>query len=404
MIKNSRYLKSVNFLYYYFKLGKNIMRYDIFFHVHGYHIIYNMKIRILHFGSNYLPNKGGNVVRMTNMLENNSSDFELFIMTTAEKKEFDDEKYYNDKGIRIIRIKTLKEAQKLLPQIIFEYNINIVVTHIIPANIIACRCLPNDIVIMHEFHSLIDSGKIKNYGKSLLYRFWLDKRISKYFVLSQGAANYINKKYKIDREKIIFLPNGCNLTVTKMRKGNSNYFTYGYVGTFYKWQGIEIIYNNIANILSIADNVRIYLIGGGEFEEELRALSEKYKNRLILTGLINKSEVEEYMNEIDVLMIPRPSTLETETAIPLKIFDSIEYGKPVIISNVYGLREVLSEKEAFMYDAKQANGLYEMCKYIYFHQDSCAIKYNNACSRLISWPTWEKVHEIQNSTFRKVQK
>lgn len=358
-------------------------------------------MKVLHFGSNYLPNKGGNVVRMTNLLENNQSGDELFIMTTAPKQDFDDEAYYQEKGIRILRISALDDAKKALPKAVKEYGIDVVVTHIIPANIIACQVLPKKVKVMTEIHSLIDSGKLKNQLKSLMHRFWLNRRTKAYFVLSKGAENYIVKNYGVKKEDVVFLPNGYHGTECSQQKGNPSYFTFGYVGTFYNWQGIGVIAENIDKILSIGENVRVYLVGGGVLEEELKKKAESSDGRLVVTGLVDKAEVETHMQEIDVLMIPRPSTLETETAIPLKIFDSIESGKPVIISDVYGLTEVLGQDEAFVYDKKDPDGLYKACLEAYENPECVSEKFNRAVEKLKSWPSWKEIHQLQHDTFQR---
>ena len=360
-------------------------------------------MNILHFGSNYLPSKGGNVVRMTSMLENNNSGNHLFILTTAPKGDFDDEKYYQEKGIRIFRIKSLDEAKALLPLICSENSIDVVVTHIIPANIIACKVVPKNVTIMTEVHSLIDSGWVKNQLKNLLHRFVLNKRTKKYFTLSQGASEYIRKNYGVKKEDIVFLPNGYSGKESPHKKGNPAYFTFGYVGTFYGWQGINIIADNIDRILSLGENVRIYLVGGGQREEELKAKAEKSGGRLVVTGLVPKTEVEKHMNEIDVLMIPRPSTLETETAIPLKIFDSTESGKPVIISDVFGLTEVFGEDEAFVFDKNDENGLYKACVTAYKNPELCEKKFIAAKAKLKKWPVWQQIHERQNNVFKELK-
>lgn len=352
-------------------------------------------MKVLHFGSNYLPNKGGNVVRMTSMLENNDSDMELFIMTTAVGNGFDDEAYYQKTSIYILRIAKLNDAYKILPEVVEKYKIDTVITHIIPANIIACRCLPKSVTIMTEIHSLIDSGIAKNFAKSLLHRFYLNRRTQKYFVLSMGAAEYIKKHYGVPIDKIVFLPNGCKKNSNGYSGGKEGFFTFGYIGTFYKWQGIRVIYDNAERILNIADNVRLYLIGGGEMESELKALADKYPGRIIITGFLPKVEVQKYYKEIDVLIIPRPSTLETETAIPLKIFESIEAGKPVIISNVFGLTEVLGEDEAFVYASGDTEGLSKACQHAYEDRELGKLKFDNAIQKLQEWPEWKDVHKIQ---------
>ncbi len=359
-------------------------------------------MKILHFGSNYLPNKGGNVVRMTSMLENNKSGNELFIMTTAKQQDFDDEKYYKETGIRIFRIEKLDDAKSKLPEVVKQYGIDIVVTHIIPANIIACKVLPKNVVIMTEVHSLIDSGSLKNTLKGLLHKFVLNRRTKKYFTLSQGSSEYIIKNYGVKKENVVFLPNGCEINTSERKSGNPAYFTFGYCGTFYSWQGTDVLIKNIDDILSIGENVRVYLIGGGYKEDVLREKAERSDGRLVVTGLVPKAEAESLMDEIDVLMIPRPSMLETETAIPLKIFDSVESGKPVIISDVFGLTEVLSEKEAFVYSKKDEKGLYNACKTAYENPQLLDEKYAASVERVKKWHTWDDIHKKQNDVFKEV--
>lgn len=359
-------------------------------------------MKILHFGSNYLPNKGGNVVRMTNMLENNKSGNELFIMTTAQQQDFDDDKYYQEKGIRIFRIKTLDDAKQQLPRVVKEYGIDIVVTHIIPANMIACKSLPKDVIIMTEVHSLIDSGSLKNALKGMLHRFVLNRRTQKYFTLSQGASEYIKANYGVKEKNIVFLPNGSKIDAGVRKNGNPDYFTFGYCGTFYDWQGTDVLIKNVDKILSLGENVRVYLIGGGYKEDVLKEMAEKSNGRLVVTGLVPKDEANCLMDEIDVLMIPRPSMLETETAIPLKIFDSVESGKPVIISDVYGLVEVLSENEAFVYSKKDENGLYNACKTAYENPELLDSKYTASVEKLKQWYTWDDIHKKQNDVFKEV--
>ena len=339
---------------------------------------------------------------MSRMLEDNKCGNKLFVMTTTPPKDFDDDVYFEATGIRIFRIQNLNDAKVLLPDIVKRHDIDIVVTHIIPANIIACSVLPKQVVVMTEIHSLITSRPIKMLAKDLLHRFILNRRTSCYFTLSRGAEHYIEKHYGVRQEKICFLPNGVpHFDSCGREPGNPEFFTFGYIGTFYRWQGTGVILQNAESILSIGSNVRLYMIGGGEKEEEFKALEKKYPGRVIVTGLIPKEKADSLAREIDVLMIPRPSTLESNTAIPLKIFDAVQYGKPVIISDVYGLTEVLSEQEAFIYKNSLPDGLFNMCKYVYMHPEEMDEKHENAVKRIEKWPSWDDIHRRQNEMFKR---
>ena len=357
-------------------------------------------MNVLHFGSFYHPDRGGNVVRMSHMLENNKCGNSLFVMTTTPPGQFDDEAYFIKTGIRIFRIESLDSAKIMLPRVVADYCIDIVVTHIIPANMIACSVLPRKVIIMTEIHSLISSKPAKMLGKDLLHRFVLNRRNSCYFTLSRGAENYIRKHYGVNKDNICFLPNGIShINVRERIPGNPHYFTFGYIGTFYHWQGTDIILENAEKIISIGSNVRLYMIGGGEKEEKFKALQEKYPEQIIITGLIPKEEADKLSKEIDILMIPRPSTLESNTAIPLKIFEAVQYGKPTILSDVYGLTEVLSDQEAFVYDHNDSDGLFNMCKYAYSNLKELDKKYINSVIKIQKWPTWDEIHTRQNEVF-----
>lgn len=365
-------------------------------------------MNILHFGSDYLPNNGGNVIRMRKMLENNQANINdnIIVLTTAQtNNDFDDDEYYRKFNIKIVRIKKIKQSMKIIQEICKKYKIDVVVTHTIEANIIACIKLPKQIKITTEYHSLLQSTKLKMIVKKYLHRVYFKKRTSKFFVLSKGAKEYIIREYKVKKEDVIFLPNGYDAAKNNSRTKKNTFFTFGYVGTFYPWQGIDLIYHSIDKILDIDPKIRIYLVGGGFRYHDLKRKSEeyKYKGRLIITGEVPSSEIDNHMEEIDVLMIPRPSTLETETetAIPLKIFEGISYKKPLIISNVYGLTEVLGDNEAFIFNPIEENGLINACNEAFENPLLCQKKIDRANKVAESWPKWDEIHKTQRKALER---
>lgn len=363
-------------------------------------------MNILHFGSNYLPNNGGNVLRMRNIVENNSHYDNIYVYTSAEgRKHFDDLEYTKKTGIKILRYKSLRDTIKNLKIIVKKHKIQIVITHIIPANIIACCVLSKEVIIATEIHSLIQSKRPKMIGKNLVHRFFLSNRTKVFFVLSSGAKKYILKNYNVRNENIMFLPNGTKeCFYEKIQVGNQSFFTFGYVGTFYAWQGINIIRKNIEKILQIDPKVRIYLVGSGQGYEELFNMSKKkqYKGRLIITGMVPQEDIGYHMQQIDVLMIPRPSTLETNTAIPLKIFEGVYYGKPMIISNVDGLIEVLDNDSAFVFDPKDEGSLTAVCKIAFSEASLRNDKFLSSVKKIANWPSWSEIQLKQYNELKKI--
>ena len=91
-------------------------------------------------------------------------------------------------------------------------------------------------------------------------------------------------------------------------------------------------------------NVALLVVGGGEMEDAIRALVEKSGNSaIILAGKVSPDMVSEYYALMDMVVYPRKSTRITEMTTPLKPLEAMALGKPVICSNVGGLKELVGE-------------------------------------------------------------
>lgn len=61
-------------------------------------------MNILHIGCGYKPENCGNATRMSSLLESTSFENKHYVLTHSERKYFDDEKYFNETGVKLIRI------------------------------------------------------------------------------------------------------------------------------------------------------------------------------------------------------------------------------------------------------------------------------------------------------------
>ena len=77
------------------------------------------------------------------------------------------------------------------------------------------------------------------------------------------------------------------------------------------------------------------------FAEQLNCAS-----RVTFTGLIPPAEVPARLREAGVLALPNPaSAISSEFTSPLKLFEYMASGRPIVASNLPSLREVLRDGE-----------------------------------------------------------
>lgn len=120
-------------------------------------------------------------------------------------------------------------------------------------------------------------------------------------------------------------------------------FIIGYVGVLREWIDLEPIFSVLKEL---NDEVRLVVVGKeGRFEENVE-LAKMYgvENKVIFTGMVPYSEVPKYISAMDVCLMPFRGGAISEMAVPLKLFEYMACGKPVISTWLQGIHGVAGER------------------------------------------------------------
>jgi len=122
----------------------------------------------------------------------------------------------------------------------------------------------------------------------------------------------------------------------------------GYAGHLYPWKGIDVF----VRALALAPAIRGLIVGGhpGEADvERVRALvaSLGLTDRVTITGLVPPSEVGARLAAATMLVLPNPPSVISERyTSPLKLFEYLWLGRPIVATDLPAFREVLVDGES----------------------------------------------------------
>jgi PEP-CTERM/exosortase A-associated glycosyltransferase len=121
----------------------------------------------------------------------------------------------------------------------------------------------------------------------------------------------------------------------------------GFIGSFYHYEGLEILLRALPEILAHAPDVRALLVGGGPEDARLRSLSRAMgiDQRVRFPGRVPHAQVSRYYDLLDVLIYPRLHTRLTDLVTPLKPLEAMAQGRLVVASDVGGHRELIRDGE-----------------------------------------------------------
>jgi PEP-CTERM/exosortase A-associated glycosyltransferase len=121
--------------------------------------------------------------------------------------------------------------------------------------------------------------------------------------------------------------------------------TLGFVGSFYDYEGLDLLIEAMPRLLARNPDIRLLLVGGGMQEAALRQQAEHLglQNEVVFTGRVPYGEVERYYSVVDVLVYPRKSLRLTELVTPLKPLEAMAQRKVFVASDVGGHRELVRD-------------------------------------------------------------
>lgn len=121
----------------------------------------------------------------------------------------------------------------------------------------------------------------------------------------------------------------------------------GFVGSFYAYEGLDVLLRALPAVLRERPDVRVLLVGGGPAEAQLAALSAELgvRDRIVFTGRVPHADVGRHYGLIDVLAYPRHSMRLTELVTPLKPLEAMAQGIVLVASDVGGHRELIRDGE-----------------------------------------------------------
>lgn len=154
----------------------------------------------------------------------------------------------------------------------------------------------------------------------------------------------------VDESRAIVTPNGVDVKrftpgsageELEQRLGLAGARVVGYIGTFFHYEGLDVLLEAMINICGRFHDVRLLLVGDGELMTRLREVvaAAGMEDRIVFTGLVAHDQVPEYYRLCDIMVLPRRDTRETRLVTPLKPMEIMAMAKPLVASDIGGHRD-----------------------------------------------------------------
>lgn len=176
-------------------------------------------------------------------------------------------------------------------------------------------------------------------------------------VAEASKAELVERGYPEDR--ILVNPNGVDTDVyrpdidgalVRRQFGISpDEMVVGFVGTFGRWHGAEVLAKAFAELLAgrphLRTRVRLLLVGDGMTMPHTRAVLEQgtCADRVVFAGTVPQSDGPDYLAACDILVSPHVMNADSSRFFgsPTKLFEYMAMGRTIVASDLEQIGEVL---------------------------------------------------------------
>lgn len=180
---------------------------------------------------------------------------------------------------------------------------------------------------------------------------WLIARIGGLIVLTQALAQRYGE-LGCPAQRMTVVPDAADIDAfgrcskaqarQELGVGQDTYIV-GYVGQMYDWKGVDVLVAAAQEL----PQFQVWLIGGTPEERPRieQLVDDLAVCNVTLIGYVTPAEVPRYLAAADVLVLPNSgrSDISRYYTSPLKLFEYMAAGRPIVASDLPSLREVVTD-------------------------------------------------------------
>ncbi len=236
------------------------------------------------------------------------------------------------------------------------------------------------------------------------WMFWtfslarLRKYIFSYSFITERLKTAIEQEFRIKFADYAIWQSSVNMKVFRplpdmKREEVRNIYTIFYHGNIYRTRGVDKIIEAMSLLSPDYQGlIRLVIVGPDRGEVSLQEIARRYgvENFVIPTGYIPYEDIPESIAQADCCICPLPDLLEWNVSSPLKVFEYMACGKPVILTPIAAHKDVAEGLKFIVWTIGYgADDIRKAIEYSFEHRDRLKEEAKNARDYMRDKYDWE---------------
>ncbi len=225
--------------------------------------------------------------------------------------------------------------------------------------------------------------------------WWLVlSRVEKILATNTTKVAELVSRFGVDRSRIIVEPNGVDLDRFHPGDRQKARRELGlpedeqivlYIGTLYAWKGVETLLEAAHELPTL----RIYCVGGAP--SDIARLAPRAPENVRFLPPVPHDQSALWQTAADLFVVPNTATADISVrhTSPMKLFEHMAMERPIVVSNLPSLRDVLPQEAGFYFVPDDAQDLARTIQHVFTHPEEVRDKVRSA-REVVAMHAWKK--------------
>ncbi len=234
-------------------------------------------------------------------------------------------------------------------------------------------------------------------GDNFMYKRVMKKSFG-FASQTKWKINALNKKFLIAHDKIVYWPNGTDVDEFKVSLSKEkakielgvpqNKKIVVYTGQIFNWKGVDSL---IKSVKILPKNFIIYIVGGSvkDVKDCKNTIIEANNERVIFIPFQPHYKIPLWLKAADVLVLPNTAKhkVSLHYTSPMKLFEYMASGTPIVATRIPSIEEVVGEGEVFFAEPDNPDSLAKQIQMAVMDSETSINKGKRAMEVVLSY-TW----------------
>lgn len=209
------------------------------------------------------------------------------------------------------------------------------------------KMITNHIIFeVHEIFHLNDSLNLSQKAKLKKREIEVYREVDALICISNQLRDFLINLINVRENRIFLVHDAFKKEWFEIKRNLDNSFIC-YTGSLYEWKGVDVL----ISAMKFLPNEKLLIVGGGDRLKKLKelALKENVANRVEFIGSVPHQLIPEYLSKAKVAVLPNIAEGPSQFSSPLKLFEYMAAGIPIVASDLSAFREILQDDETAIF-------------------------------------------------------